>query len=328
MNRQSAPKSPLETESGTARPASLLIGLWKRAEGPTWLVVLAVYGGWAMLTWNFNALPWWVALPLGGWLVAWHGSLQHEILHGHPTRSRFFNQALALPPLGLWMPYPIYRDSHLRHHRTGRLTCPFDDPESYYLTAGRWRRMSRPVRSALVFNNTLLGRLTLGPAITLIRFWGAEIRRLLSGERAAITVWLGHGLAAAPVLYWLIAVCGIPFWSYFLLAVYPGLSLTLMRSYAEHRPADQQHHRTAIVEADPLTRLLYLNLNLHVVHHEQPDLPWYHLPAAYRADRQGVLQRNGGYLFAGYGEMARRFLFTPKDLPVLPARVFGMRVEG
>jgi fatty acid desaturase len=285
------------------------------------MVVLAVYGGWAVLTWNFNALPWWVVLPLGGGLFAWHGSLQHEILHGHPTRWRLFNQTLALPPLGLWMPYPIYRDSHLRHHRTGRLTCPFDDPESYYVTDDQWRRMSPPVRGALVFNNTLSGRLTLGPAITLFRFWGGEFRRLLSGEQAAITVWLGHGLAVALVLYWLIAVCGISFWSYVVLMVYPGLSLTLMRSFAEHRPADEQNHRTAIVEADPLTRLLYLNLNLHVVHHEQPGLPWYDLPAAYRADRQGVLQRNGGYLFAGYGEMARRFFFMPRDLPVLPAKV-------
>ena len=288
-------------------------------EGPTWLVILAVYGGWGLLTWNFNALPWWVVFPLGGWLVAWHGSLQHEILHGHPTRSRLFNQALATPPLGLWMPYPIYRDSHLQHHRTGRLTCPFDDPESYYVTREKWRRMNAFTRGALVFNNTMLGRLILGPAITLIRFWGAEIRRLRSGGRDARRVWLGHGLGVALVLYWVMAVCGISFWSYFLLAVYPGLSLTLMRSYAEHRLAGQQDHRTAIVEAGPLTRLLYLNLNLHVVHHEQPGMPWYALPAAYRADRQGVLRRNGGYLFSGYGEMAIRFFFKPKDLPMLPA---------
>ena len=47
------------------------------------------------------SLPWWVVLPAGAWLTAWHGSLQHEAIHGHPTRSARLNAALAWLPIGL-----------------------------------------------------------------------------------------------------------------------------------------------------------------------------------------------------------------------------------
>jgi fatty acid desaturase len=289
-------------------------------EGPTWLVVFAVYGGWGLLTWNYHALPWWLVLPLGGWLVAWYGSLQHEILHGHPTRNAWLNQALATPPLGLWLPYPLYRDNHLLHHRVAELTCPREDPESYYVMESRWRRLGPVARGLLVVNHTLAGRLLIGPFLTLAGFWGAEVRRVAGGDRDALRIWLGHGVGVALVLYWVVVLCGVPFWAYALLFVYPGLSLTLLRSYAEHRPAETQDHRTAIVEADPLTRLLFLNLNLHVLHHEQPILPWYVLPAVYRTERQALLKRNGGFRFSGYGDMARRYFFRPKDRPVHPVR--------
>ncbi|MDP6473454.1 MAG: fatty acid desaturase [Alphaproteobacteria bacterium] len=104
--------------------------IWLRLEAPTWLLCAAIYGGWFLLTVNYHALPWWVVLALGAWLAAWHNSLQHEIVHGHPTRRRRLNEALAYAPLGLVIAYPFYRTSHLRHHATAALSCPRRDPES------------------------------------------------------------------------------------------------------------------------------------------------------------------------------------------------------
>ena len=290
---------------------------WWRLQGPTWIVAVCAYGGWGLLTWNFSHLPWWLVLPAGAWLVAWHGSLQHEILHGHPTPSANFNRALAVAPLSLWIPFAIYRDSHLVHHLTGALTCPFDDPESYYVDAERWRRLSPLARALLCFNNTLLGRLTVGPALVVAGFWRDEARRLAAGDFRYAGVWLRHCAGIGVVLAWVL-FCRIPILEYVLLFAYPGLSLTLLRSYLEHRPADRQEHRTAIVEGDPLTRLLFLNLNFHAVHHDRPGLPWYALPAAYEAGREGILTGNGGYFFSGYGAIARRFLLRPKDSPRHP----------
>lgn len=291
--------------------------VWR--EAPTWLVASAVYAGWGSLTWFYDSVPWWLVLPLGAWLVAWHNSFQHEAVHGHPSRIRRLNSALAWPPLGLWMPYGIYRDSHLAHHQTQALTDPLEDPESYYVTRDRWATIGPPARALLIANNTLAGRMTIGPLLVVGRFWAGEAQRLLTGDLRNAGAWLLHLSLCAILLGWINLVCGIPLLDYGLLFAWPGLSLTLLRSFAEHRPAAGQSERSAIVEAGPLTRLLFLNNNLHALHHARPDLPWYALPAAWRTDRKTVLQGNGSYLFAGgYLEIARRFALTPKDPPVRP----------
>ena len=33
----------------------------------------------------------------------------------------------------------------------------------------------------------------------------------------------------------------------------------------------------------PLTQAIFLNYNLHLVHHRRPDIPWLHLPRYVRA---------------------------------------------
>jgi fatty acid desaturase len=269
-----------------------------------------------MLTWFHAELPWWVFLPLGTWLSCWHGSLQHEALHGHPTPWTAVNTAIAFPPLSLWLPYPIYRDSHLRHHATNSLTCPIDDPESYYVTPARWAAMPRWRRALLRFNNTLAGRLLVGPAISLVAFARGELARLRGGDADAAAVWTRHLLACIPVVLWVNVVCGIPLWAYAVMFAYPGLSLTMLRSFYEHRPAPIADQRTAIVEASWPMRLLYLNNNFHALHHASPGMAWYALPRAYQENRSAILGRNGRFFFHGYAEQVRRYLWRIKDEPV------------
>src|SRR5690242_3005967 len=97
---------------GGRQGSEVALPLWRRIELPTWMVAAAIYIGWGLVTWWHARVPGWALAAIGGYLVAWHGSLQHEILHGHPTRIRWLNTLLALPPLGLWFPYPTYRESH------------------------------------------------------------------------------------------------------------------------------------------------------------------------------------------------------------------------
>jgi hypothetical protein len=54
------------------------------------------------------------------------------------------------------------------------------------------------------------------------------------------------------------------------------------------------------------------------VHHDRPALAWYRLPAVWRAERRAILRANHGYRFAGYGEILRRWAFSPKESPVHP----------
>jgi fatty acid desaturase len=294
---------------------------WRRVELPTWAVAAAIYLGWLAATWWHAALPWWLLAAVGGYLVAWHGSLQHEVIHGHPTRIRWVNTLLALPPLGLWFPFPTYRDSHLIHHRNQYLTCPINDPESYYVLASDWEHMGGGRRRLLRVLNTFAGRLILGPPVIAARFWWAELKAILGGDRHRLGVWSVHLLLVAGVLAWVTEGAGMSLGEYLLCFVYPGLSLTLMRSFHEHRAVAAVAQRTASVEAGPLFALLYLNNNLHALHHEEPTRPWYELPGVYRQRRPALAEANGGFVFNGYGEVARRFVLSLRDTPVHPSAV-------
>ena len=291
----------------------------RRIEAPTLLVAAAIYASFGAVTWFHDILPWWVLLPLGAYLVAWHGSLQHEVVHGHPTPSALANELLVLPSLWLWMPFRLYRETHLAHHNDAQLTDPVADPESYYVDAAAWAEAGPVKRALLGANNTLAGRLLLGPLLCLWNFYRSEARRALAGDRSHLTAWAIHAVGAALVLTWVVAVCGLPLWQYLLLFVYPGIALTLVRSFLEHQARPEVTERSAIVEAGPVMSLLFLNNNLHLVHHDKPGLPWYRLPAFYRQRRALFLASNGGYYFKGYGEVFRRYFLRAKEQPLHPA---------
>jgi fatty acid desaturase len=292
-----------------------------RLELPTLGVALALYGGFLLLTWYFRDLPLWVAAPLGSLLLAWYGSFQHETIHGHPTSSRRINTLLASPPLSLWLPYAAYRQIHLRHHRHGGryLTDPARDTESFYLPPGSLKSVGRLRRALYAANCTLMGRLVLGPALAITAFWVSEVRQVQSGDRRRFYIWLRHAFGIVAVLGWTVGVCQVKLAIYVGVVIYPSASLTLLRSFVEHRAHADPDLRTAVVEANPLWGLLFLNNNLHIAHHVQPALPWYELPRAWRQMRSSALGSRAigaGLVFrGGYFEVIRSYLFRP-FLPV------------
>src|ERR1700754_1018073 len=93
-------------------------------ELPTLLLIFAVYGGWLAITFAWARLPLAMSVPIAVLLITLHGSLQHEIVHGHPTRWFSLNRAFGMVPLSLWMPYERYRHTHRIHHNDERLTDP------------------------------------------------------------------------------------------------------------------------------------------------------------------------------------------------------------
>jgi fatty acid desaturase len=258
-------KSSVEVGVGGSAAPTAAGGL----EWPTLALAAVIYGLWAVATFFHDRLPWPLLTLLGGWTVAWHGSLQHEIIHGHPTRSRRLNTLLGFTPLSLWAPFEAYRQSHLAHHATEHLTDPAHDPEARYLPASA----SLAQRAAAALQATLLGRLLLGPFIEIGVFWLGEARRLARGEPGRLGLWIGHGLAAAVVVGWLVMVCHMSLWLYLATFVYPGAALSLLRSYAEHRADPTPQHRVAVVERAPILGLLFLHNNLHVAHHDRPARP-------------------------------------------------------
>jgi len=289
-----------------------------KVEWPTLALFGAVYVAFGLLTWFHASLPLWLFIPLGAYLATLHSSLQHETLHGHPTPWNWLNETLATPGFWLWIPFRTYRQVHLTHHQDEHLTCPVTDPESQYVHPDVWARMSPLHRAYRWAGNTLLGRLLLVPPRVLL--WSARrlAAAIATGNRAELTAWAIHLVGAALVLGWAIGVAGVPFWLFFVTFVYLGLSGSLLRSFLEHRARPEARERTVVVEAGPVLSLMFLNNNLHTLHHAEPGVAWYRLPALWRERREELLAYNGGYSYAGYWQVALRYLVWPKEHPVHP----------
>lgn len=295
-------------------------------EIPTLLIACIAYGGWCAITLMYGRWPLWVVAPITAVLVTLHGSLQHEAVHGHPTRWAWINRLVAIVPLALWLPFDSYRASHLAHHIDERLTDPLDDPESWYWTAQDWARLSPVSRAVVHLSQTLAGRVTIGAFWTIGRYLRGEWRALLAGKQGVRALWLEHLVWCIPVIVWVKVVCGIPLWIYLLTMAIPGTSLTLIRSYAEHRARPPVRSRIALVEGSWILGPVFLFNNLHALHHEAPWVPWYEYPARYRRVRERLIAENGGLVYHGYFDVARRFLVRPHDSPLHPSdRVPGRR---
>lgn len=274
-------------------------------EWPTLLLAFAIYGGWTALVGAHAALPIPILAAAGAWLIAWHGSLQHETIHGHPTGSRRINAVIGAVPLSLSLPYAIYRDSHEAHHRSDHITHPHHDPESRYVAEGSgWRWAAR-------LQATLIGRLVFGPPLCVLALLRDEAVRVRRVPGAVLRDWVPHLLAVAGIVG-VLEGTGFGTLRYVLLVVWPGTSLSLLRSFAEHRADLPGPARAATVERGGLLGLLYLNNHLHTAHHDRPGLAWYRLPDYHRAYRDR-LTAQAGRPHRSYGEIVRRFAFRPHD---------------
>jgi len=287
-----------------------------RLEWPTITVIILCYALWLIVGfWLYPISPL-LTLCIMVILSALHSSLTHEAIHGHPTKNRLINEALVCFPLSLIYPYRRYRQTHLLHHRNTFLTDPFEDPESYYLAWWQFKPMPYPVKQLLRVNNSMAGRLIFGPLLSALAFITSDIRKMSKPSSAIWLGWLLHLPPCAIVLYCLYLM-GIPFWVYLLGVCWPALSLMSLRSFAEHRWHETPEGRTIIVEHSPLS-WLFLNNNLHVVHHYHPMEPWYKLPALYKKDREKWQKRNDGYVYKNYFELWKAYGFKPKEPVVHP----------
>lgn len=286
-----------------------------RVEAPTLALIALTYVLWGV---SLVALPFWLALPALVLILTLHSSLNHEVLHGHPTPWRALNTALVRPGLGLFIPYGRFRDTHLAHHMDENLTDPYDDPESNFQDPKTWARLPAWLQAVLRGNNTLLGRMTLGPVIGTFAFLRTDFGLIRAGDRGVLRSWLAHILWTAPVII-LVYLSGFPLWAYALAAV-GALSVLRIRTYLEHRAHKLARARTVVIEDRGPLAFLFLNNNFHVVHHMHPAAPWYRLPAIYFANSAHYLRRNEGYRYVSYAQIFYTYFLRVKDPVPHPLR--------
>lgn len=255
-------------------------------------------------------------LPLGMILttlaIALHSSLTHEVLHGHPFRNQRLNDLLVFPALGLAIPYYRFRDTHLAHHQDSILTDPYDDPESNYLDPTIWAALPVWKQALHRFNNTLLGRLVIGPAMGQVAFMACDWRSIRDSDTAVLKGWLWHIPAVLLVLWWMAWVMTLPVWAY-LVSAYVALSILKIRTFLEHQAHERARGRTVIIDDRGPLAWIFLFNSLHVVHHMHPKVAWYNMPKLFRENRERYLRQNESYYYESYREIFMRYFFKAKD---------------
>jgi len=285
-------------------------------EWRTLALAAAIYGGTAAVVAWHGALGPWLTVPLLAWFGAWHLSMQHEVLHGHPFRRQWANDLLGSVPLTLWIPYREFRIDHLLHHEAD-LTDPHLDNESFYVDPERWERAGRLRRAVWWANRTILFRILVWTIVSTISYVAGKVRMVLAGDRSVARSVALHLAGVAVVLWLVVGAAGMPWWQYVLGVTYGGRILNAIRPFPEHRYVRGSEVRTAMVMAGPAMSLLMLNNNLHVAHHAKAGVAWYDVPRLARdMGAEQVAKEAGLYFPGGYLEVFRRFSFRPVDAPV------------
>ena len=170
----------------------------------------------------------------------------------------------------------------------------------------------------LTFNNTMIGRFLIGPPLATAGFLATEFKLDRRRRQAVRKAWLLHAVGLVIVLPLVQFGFGIPLWLYILVPVWLGQSIISVRTFAEHQWSERPDGRTIIIERSPLA-FLFLNNNLHLVHHKSPTVAWYRLPKLFRDSREQWIAMNNGYVFPGYFALLKEYAFKPKEPVVHPA---------
>ena len=289
--------------------------LRERGEWRTLLVVVAVYGLTVLTVLRYEVLTPWLAIPMLAVLGAWHLSMQHEVLHGHPFKNQFLNDAIGGIPVTLWIPYLAFKKDHHEHHLSD-LTNPALDNESYYVSQEQWDKAGRIRRAAWTANRTILFRMFVWTIVSTITYVLLVLKRAVRNEKSDRLAVLLHVIGVAFVVY-LVSLSTMPLWQFALGTLYGGRILNAIRPFPEHKYQSGVETRTAMIMAGRFMSLLMLNNNLHVAHHDEPGVPWYRYDKLMQRVNAVERARAAGVLYeGGYVEVFRKFSFKPVDSPV------------
>lgn len=242
--------------------------------------------------WLAAHAPHWLMIVLAAFVFSFAAntifSLLHECVHGNFSPRPRVNEAAGVL-FAAFFPtaFTIQRISHFGHHRRNRTDLELYD---YYLPhQSRWLKTYWiyclltgfywaiiPVAGFVYLVCPFAFRsraFQSGPA----KWWGfGEFVRDIAAQPVA-RVWpealFTFALQAA--LWWSLELNAIAwlacYWAF-------GVNWSSLQ-YTDHAWSPRDVHEGAWnLRFWPVTQAIFLNYNLHLVHHRQPEIPWLHLP--------------------------------------------------
>ncbi|WP_374384686.1 fatty acid desaturase [Dongia sp.] len=243
--------------------------------------------------WIWCLLP--LALIANGYWATLHEAIHGQLL-GNAERNRTAGRVLAI----LWgSSFRLLRFGHLMHHRFNR--HKLDRPDSFDPAT------TSPLVARLRFFGEALGGLyvieVLTPLLYLLprSFVAGMVRSLYAGDEAPMPRLrpLAEQALAGPkgiaeirqdavftlIILGTAALAWGPWWpalAGFLLA--RGLLVSFLDNVYHFRtPLDQVDYAYNLALPGPL-QALFLNMNMHRVHHRRMHLPWWRLPRQFAQD--------------------------------------------
>jgi fatty acid desaturase len=220
--------------------------------------------------------------------------LLHECVHFGFHPSRRVNDGAGVVFAALFpTAFGIQRVSHFGHHRRNRTDLELYDYylphqsrwlKSYWiyclLTGFYWAIIPVAVLVYLVCPVAFRSRwFQRGPA----RFWGfEEFVRDIAAEPLSRTWPQALFTACAQVAIWRVLDLGVAgtlacYWAF-------GIVWSTVQ-YTDHAWSPRDVTEGAWnLRVWPVFRAVFLNYNLHLVHHRRPDIPWIHLPRFVRPE--------------------------------------------
>jgi fatty acid desaturase len=266
--------------AGSSLAAFFVLPLVVRTGGAVWI--------WALLPLTLVANGYWATL---------HEAIHGQLILGAETNRRA-GRILAI----LWgSSFRLLRFGHLMHHRFNR--HKLDRPDSYdpaVTGAGIAHvRFFAEIFCGLYVIEVLTPILYLLPRVLVVRivrdlYSGTETPmprlRALAEQALAGPKGIGEIRQDAALTILLIALALVawgPYWPVFVVFLLGrGLLVSFLDNvYHFHTPLDQVDYAYNL-SLPRLLQLLFLNMNMHRVHHRRMHLPWWQLPRQFTSERE------------------------------------------
>ena len=216
---------------------------------------------------------------------------EHNILHSNSWWNNFFGRWLCCLFI---VSFSFFRHCHMRHHKKNR--TDIEIWELYFEHQVKWKRYGN-----LYLMMIGLGYLSLWLSAVLFAFAPrllytgffqkhTEIAGFLEGcnQKDKIAVMRWESLLVIAFQIAVFFLLDLHFWPWLILFLIHGLVWS-SQNYVNHAFSPRNIINGAHNLKMPLwLKPVYLNFNVHLAHHQNPKIPWIHLPQFIRKDSHRI----------------------------------------